>query len=50
VIRPWDAFDDSLLRVHHIFLPEVDHISSQNIWHSYGGAIAVAINYLQEEI
>jgi hypothetical protein len=39
-MRPRGAFDDSLLRVHHVFLPGVGRISSQNIWHSYGGGIA----------
>jgi hypothetical protein len=42
---PRGTTDDSLLRVHHIFLPRVNHISSQNIWHSCGGGITVAIAY-----
>ena len=49
-MHPPGAFDDSLLRAHHVFLPEVNHISSQNIWHSCGAGIAVAITYLQGEI
>jgi hypothetical protein len=45
-MSPQHAFDDSSLRVRHVFLPGVSHISSQNIWYSCGGGIAVAISYL----
>ena len=44
------AIDDSLLRAHHIFLPEAGHISSQSIWYICGGGIAVAITYLSGEM
>jgi hypothetical protein len=50
VMCPRGTFDDSLLRVHHVFLPGVSRISSQNIWHSCGGSIAIAITCLQGEM